>query len=337
MPPKPKLPPVPLSPLQEYQNMIAKVRKALSVLMSDLETYPQRPPASIPAESLAAWEEQASQTASQHFKRSILTVCHSLLTLRTHLRTPDLLPHLKTPIPCDYLDLLDHGSTLGFGLNPDVYCRELVRRVLLFSEGLERRREGWSVVCERVKRITEGGVKKEEEVESEEKEEKEEDNTKPKPKIDPVTYLQDVIDNLCLSFYYSLEGSREAASMGIAMGAKRDEERVRNLGQKEEEEKKEEEEEEKKEEEEEEDGWIEEAVENVRRRYVRVVKGVEMVEEELGDDMESVLKEIEEVEEGRKGIKEEVARLKGEGEVLLKRIEEKSEQEWRKQKKVKLN
>lgn len=106
-------------------------------------------------QSLAAWEEQASQTASQHFKRSILTVCHSLLTLRTHLRAPDLLPHLKTPIPCDYLDLLDHGSTLGFGLNPDVYCRELVRRVLLFSEGLGRRREGWSVVCERVKRITE--------------------------------------------------------------------------------------------------------------------------------------------------------------------------------------
>ncbi|GMH93283.1 hypothetical protein TrST_g6672 [Triparma strigata] len=327
MPPKKRAAPVPIArtPLETYQDLIAKVRKSLSSLMTNLETYPGRPPASIPAEGIAAWEDQASHSAALIFHDSILTICKNLLNLRTYLNTPDLKPLLNTPIPCDYLDLLDHGSNLGFGVNPDIYCRELVRRVLLFSEGLEERRKGWEVVCERISNI------KPEASESSEEEEKVQESKEPQEKRDPVTYLQDVIDNLCLSFYYSLEGSREKASMGIAMGAKRDEERVRDLVEN----KKKEEGEEVKEDKDE--SWIDEAVENVQSRFEKVTKGLKMVENELTDDMESVLSDINSIESSRSKIKEEIAALKAEGEVLLKRIEEKSEEEWKAAKRVKRN
>ena len=131
----------------------------------------------------------------------------------------------------------------------------MVRRVLLFSEGLEERRKGWEVVCERI-----SNIKPEASEPLSRVEEKVQESKGPQEKRDPVTYLQDVIDNLCLSFYYSLEGSREKASMGIAMGAKRDEERVRDLVEN----KKKEEGEEVKEDKDE--SWIDEAVENVQSR-----------------------------------------------------------------------
>ena len=62
-----------------------------------------------------------------------------------------------------------------------------------------------------------------------------------------------------------------------------------------------------------------------------------MVENELTDDMESVLSDINSIESSRSKIKEEIAALKAEGEVLLKRIEEKSEEEWKGAKRVQRN
>ena len=62
-----------------------------------------------------------------------------------------------------------------------------------------------------------------------------------------------------------------------------------------------------------------------------------MVENELTDDMESILSDINSIESSRSKIKEEIAALKAEGEVLLKRIEEKSEEEWKAAKRVKRN
>ena len=218
----------------------------------------------------------------------------------------------------DLLDLLDHGSRHGLGVNPDLYCRELVRRVLLLSDGLHGRREGWEMVCKRVEAM--GSDPSPPPLPAPEEAGGGGTANTDGPKTDAVTFLQDSVDALLLSYYHCLAQSRDKALGGIAAGAEQD--LARDTGGAA-----------RSAEVDEPDAkdmtWVADCVRIVRMRYDGFRRALGEVQE---IDLREAMREIDEVEEKREKIRKEVEELKERGEGVLRRLEEEGEREWKKQK-----
>eukprot|EP00518_Triparma_eleuthera_P005998 CAMPEP_0182484244 /NCGR_PEP_ID=MMETSP1319-20130603/43061_1 /TAXON_ID=172717 /ORGANISM="Bolidomonas pacifica, Strain RCC208" /LENGTH=135 /DNA_ID=CAMNT_0024686131 /DNA_START=27 /DNA_END=431 /DNA_ORIENTATION=+ len=135
MPPKKSSPPsLPPSPLHQYQSSLLSIRSSVSSLLTHLSSTPRPCPPETPIKQRASWEDSASLSAASVTADRLKSLAGELLGLRDALPSLVEAGALDCRVPVDLLDLLDHGSMAGLGVNPALYCRELVRRVLLLSD-----------------------------------------------------------------------------------------------------------------------------------------------------------------------------------------------------------